>query len=118
MVFKGRKPGRKLTFFLGLEELEIVESMKSLGIDFTSNWSGLSTKTRLAKKARARMALLSKAVSEGLTLDSGENLWRALVRPILEYGCEIWGGGQWLEAERIQLDAGRKLLGVSSKTTA
>src|SRR3954447_26772459 len=90
MIFKGRKPVRKVLFFLGLQELETVESMKYLGVDFAANWSWLNTKVRLAKKARARLACVTKAIYEGLTLDSGENLWRTLVRPILEYGCEIW----------------------------
>ena len=62
------------------------------------------------------MALLSKAIFDGISSDAGEPL-RTIVRPTLEYGCEIWGGGKWLEAERIQLEAGRKLLGVGGKTT-
>ena len=34
MVFKGRKPARKLSFFLGLQELEIVESFEVFGRRF------------------------------------------------------------------------------------
>ena len=116
MIFKGRKPVRKVLFFLGLQELETVESMKYLGVDFAANWSWLTTKVRLAKKARARLACVTKAIYEGLTLDSGENLWRTLVRPILEYGCEIWEGGKWPEAEH-PARSGRRLLGVGGKTT-
>jgi hypothetical protein len=117
MVFKGRKPARKLSFFLGLQELEIVESLKYLGVDFASNWSWSVTKKRFAKKARSRLAFLSKAIFDGIASDAVENLWRTIVRPTLEYGCEIWGGGKWLEAERVQSEAGRKLLGVGGKTT-
>ena len=95
MVFKGRKPARKLSFFLGLQELEIVESLKYLGVDFASNWSWSVTKKRFAKKARSRLAFLSKAIFDGISSDAGENLWRTIVRPTLEYGCEIWGGGKW-----------------------
>ena len=75
MIFKGRKPVRKVLFFLGLQELETVESMKYLGVDFAASWSWLNTKVRLAEKARARLACVTKAIYEGLTLDSGENLW-------------------------------------------
>src|SRR6185437_15630711 len=74
-------------------------------------------KERLVKKAKAALACVSKAISEGVTLESGENLWRTLVRPILEYACEVWASGKWPEAERIQLEAGRKLLGVRAMTT-
>jgi hypothetical protein len=118
LVFKGRKPtGKACVFFLGLQRLEIVESIKYLGVDFAADWSWLHMKERLVKKAKARLACVSKAINEGLTLDSGENLWRTLVRPILEYACEVWASGKWPEAERIQLEAGRKLLGVGGRTT-
>src|SRR5690348_7223526 len=60
---------------------------------------------RFAKKARSRLAFLSKAIFDGIASDAVENLWRTIVRPTLEYGCEVWGGGKWLEAERIQLGA-------------
>src|SRR5690348_5178890 len=58
-------------------------------------------KERLVKKAKARLACVSKAISEGVTFESGENLWRTLVRPILEYACEVWASGKWPEARRV-----------------
>ena len=55
-----------------------------LGVDFAANLSWGMMKERLVKKAKAALACVSKASSEGVTLESGENLWRTLVRPILE----------------------------------
>jgi len=88
--------------------------LKYLGVDFASNWSWSDTKKRFAKKARSRLAFLSKAIFDGIASDAVENLWRTIVRPTLEYGCEIWGGGKWLEARRKQKEsslesAGRQL---------
>ena len=40
-----------------------------------------------------------------------------LVRPLLEYGAEIWGEKNWKEAEALQLEMGRGVLGVSKMTT-
>ena len=40
----------------------------------------------------------------------------SLVRPILEYGAEVWGRGEWLAADQIQRAVGRKILGMSSKS--
>ena len=45
------------------------------------------------------------------------NLWDALVRSILEYGAEVWGEGEWEEAELIQREMGRRILRCNSKTT-
>ena len=39
-----------------------------------------------------------------------------MIRPVLEYGAEVWGGGRWLEAEQIMRKVGRTLLGVARNT--
>ena len=36
--------------------------------------------------------------------------------PILEYACEIWGDGKWKEADELQHDMGKRILGVSKRT--
>jgi hypothetical protein len=43
---------------------------------------------------------------------------RTMIRPILEYGAEVWGVTKWPEAERFQLEMGRLILGVGPKTTS
>ena len=43
--------------------------------------------------------------------------WEVLVRPLLEYGAEIWGEKKWKEGELLQLEMGRRVLGVSKLTT-
>jgi len=60
--------------------------------------------------------MLSRAASEGLTADAGDKIWGVMIRPVLEYGAEVWGGGSWLEAEQLQTEAGRRILGVMGKT--
>ena len=40
-----------------------------------------------------------------------------LVRPVLEYGAEIWGERIWKVGEDLQIEMGRLVLGVSKKTT-
>jgi hypothetical protein len=48
----------------------------------------------------------------------GARLWTAFVRPILEYGAEIWGreaDNKWAEAERLQKEMGVKILRCSGK---
>ena len=37
--------------------------------------------------------------------------------PVLNFGAEIWGATSFDEAEQLQLQAGKTLLGISRKTT-
>ena len=43
--------------------------------------------------------------------------WEVLVRPLLEFSCEIWGAGEWKKLENLQWEMGRRVLGVSKSTT-
>jgi len=68
------------------------------------------------KKARSRLALVTKAITGGLAPEASLKLWRTLIQPILEYGVGIWGSTRWPEAEPIQLELGRLILGVGNHT--
>jgi hypothetical protein len=57
-----------------------------------------------------------EAVIEGLLVKAGEKLWETMIRPTVEYGAEIWGGGKWPMADRIQNKVGRTLLGLFQTT--
>jgi len=56
--------------------------------------------------------MITKAVIEGLSVQSGQKLWESMVRPTLEYAAEVWGGGNWPQADCIQNAAGRTILGL------
>ena len=56
--------------------------------------------------------MMSKALSEGLSFRAALNVWWSMVVPVLNYGSEIWGATRFEEAEQVQLEAGRRLLGV------
>ena len=66
-------------------------------------------------KARGRSAMLSKALSEGLSLKAAEVIWRSMIVPVLNYGSELWGAAKCNEVEKVQLEVGKRLLGVSKK---
>ena len=40
-----------------------------------------------------------------------------MVRPLVEYGAEIWGEREWREGEDLQLEMGRRVLGVGKMMT-
>ena len=76
-------------------------------------------KKRLKDKAERNMSAAWGMGMRGgnLSVKAGVGLWKALVRPILEYAAEIWGDGEWEEAEKVQREMGRRILGVLEKTT-
>jgi hypothetical protein len=54
---------------------------------------------------------------EGISVKALLRGWQVLVRPVLEYGAEIWGEKSWKKGEALQLEMGRRVLGVSKSTT-
>jgi len=85
-------------YYLGIQELEVVDSYKYLGVDLMRSLSWKVVSNRLAMKARSRVAIVSKAMSEGLSVEAGERLWVALIRPVLEYGVEVVGALGWKQS--------------------
>ena len=51
-----------------------------------------------------------------LTVRAAEQIWKILVRPMAEYGAEVWGEGEWVEAERLQREMGKRILGLKEST--
>ena len=39
------------------------------------------------------------------------------MRPTLEYAAEVWGEGPWEEAEKLQREMGKMILGAPARTT-
>ena len=62
-------------------------------------------------------SLCSLGLREGISARAMIRGWDVLVRPILEYGAEIWGEKKWKEGENLQMEMGRRILGVSKMTT-
>jgi hypothetical protein len=104
VVFSGKKEvklDRKV--YLGSLELEQKMSYKYLGLELDKMWKWGKVKERMIEKARKRLVTLCGAgVKQGLSVRAAVKGWEVLVRPVLEYGCEIWGEGGWPEVERLQ----------------
>jgi hypothetical protein len=43
-------------------------------------------------------------------------IWKTMVRPMMEYAAEVWGDCVWGEAEKIQIQMGKRILGCRQKT--
>ena len=115
MIF-GRKGKHK--FCLGNREVEIVDNYKYLGLILDTKVTWKPHLERILSKARKRMkALCAMGLREGVSARALLRGWEVLVRPVLEYGAEIWGEKKWKQGEDLQIEMGKKVLGVSKMTT-
>ena len=73
----------------------------------------------MLEKARKRMATVCALgiLRQELSVKAAVRAWEALVLPILEYACEIWGDGKWREADELKHDMGKRILGVRKRTS-
>ena len=99
--------------------LKQVDMYKYLGVELDRKLSFVDFKRRLKEKARRNVSRIwSMGMSDGsLSVKASINLYQALVRSVVEYGCVVWGDEEWEEGERVQREIGRRILRCSSKTT-
>ena len=92
---------------------------KYLGIEFNKNCTFEEFKSRVLDKARKNRGVLGVFwfYKGSLSVAANITLWEGVIRTGMEYGAEIWGEGQWEEAEMIQREVGRRILGCSKMTS-
>ena len=92
--------------------IEQVGQYKYLGIELTRTLRWNVYLKRILDKARRNMTqALAMGVGGGFMRTRLENIiWMSLVRSIIEYGCEIWGGGTLVELEKLQIAIGKRNL--------
>src|SRR3984957_15453610 len=87
MIFGKKGDMRK--FRLGESELELVENYKYLGLILDENFTWKNHLEKMLEKARKRTRALCSFIERVANL----------VRPVLEYGAEIWGEKIWKQGE-------------------
>ena len=94
----------RYVFTMNSNDIEIVNEYKYLGVLFSSNNSFTTTKKHIAEQgSRAMYSLLRKARNMHLPIDLQIELFNKLVKPVLLYGCEVWGFGNVEVIERVRL---------------
>jgi hypothetical protein len=86
----------------------------------TGDWNFFKERM-LAKATTVMNAAWGIGLQTGaLSVTGGIRIWEGIVRPILEYGSEIWPAAhtdRWKEAEAIQKKMGKRILRVGPKTS-
>ena len=87
-------------------------SYKYLGVILQSDLRWEQQKDRALGKARQALNVVAAAgVSRGLfSIGAALRLWAVLVRPSMEYGCQLWATGGWPGEETLQAEMGRVIL--------
>ena len=85
---------------LGRKTIQQVDSYKYLGIVVKQNLRCDKFKHRLLEKAnKASVVSFAMGIRSGnLTVAAALKIWNMLVKPLLEYGAEIWGTEKWEDA--------------------
>jgi hypothetical protein len=118
LVFGSRQPHPN-TFKIRGDAIEQVKSYKYLGLTMHQNRSWALALAERAQSARRAVFSLRKRCGEMHISDVGTTLqlFDALVKPILSYGCELWvDSGGTAELEVIHKGFVKSLLGLNKST--
>ena len=86
------------------KELEIASEFKYLGIYLSRSGAFNAAKKHIAEQAnKALFSLIRKTRTLNLSYDVQIDLFEKTIKPILLYGCEIWGFGNNPTIERVHL---------------
>ena len=102
MFSKGRLPN--YTFKYDSHDVEVVDEFLYLGVLFNRNGGFTSTIKRNAQKGlKAVYEILKRGRLHKLSISCQYDLYCSIVKPILLYGCEVWGTGNYECLERVHL---------------
>ena len=98
-------------------EIEIVTEIKYIGLLLSKTGSFIHAKKDLIKRAsKCMFAVLKKSRLFNLSIDSQLDLFDKILKPILLYGCEIWGFSNLDTIERLHLKFCKYVLCVCKST--
>ena len=117
VIFSKGRPPRNLRFVYNGNELEIVDEFSYLGILYSRTGSFTKAKKSQAEKAtRAVYDIIKKGRLHNLNIETHLELFDKIVKPILLYGCEVWGIGDNSIIERVHLKFCKLLLNLKKST--
>ena len=119
MVFrKGGLLPQNLRFVYDGQNLEIVSKFMYLGIVFTTGGAFTETFSTLAGQGGKAIFKINKYLNNFVSVSPRHylDLFDKLVRPILQYGSEVWGFANAPVIERLHLRFCKRILGVKTST--
>ena len=113
---KGRQP-QNLHFVYDRNDIEIVDTFKYLGVFFNRTGSyNYHIKQSYDKALKAMYSVITKCRNHNLSIDCQMDLFDKIVKPIILYGCEIWGYTSLSLVERLHLKFCKHILNLNNST--
>jgi len=105
---------------LGERKVEWVSVYKYLGIELHCGIAFKQYRKRAILSAhRAGNAVSGMGMYSGkLGVLLGVQVYKAMVRPLIEYCAEVWSVAAWKEADRLQSTMAKRILGVSTRCSS
>ena len=117
MIFSSGRQGKNVKFHLNGAELEIVNESKYLGIYLARSGAFAKAKKHIVDQANYALFSLQRKIRHlNLPIDLQIELFNKMIKPILLYGCEIWGHGNLESIERVQLKFLKQILNLKKST--
>lgn len=117
VIFAGNRRQNVHKFYFDGDEIEVVTEFKYLGIFLSQSGSYANTKKYIADQANtALFSLLRKIRTLDLPIDLQVELFNKMIKPILLYGCELWGFGNLDVIDRVQLKFFKQILNLKKST--
>ena len=117
VIFSKGRQNKDLQFRFNDFDIELLNEYKYLGIFLSRSGSYLKTLNHISEQAtRAMYGLFSKVRRLSLPADMIIELYEKTIKPILLYGCEVWGLGKFDILERVQLKIFKSLFGLRKST--
>ena len=100
-------------------KMEIVNSYRYLGIDFTTRMSFTNSASALVAKAKKACYGITRSLSSITCYDLKifTKLFDSKVQPILSYACEVWGVQEMPCIEQVHTSSLKRFLRVSVHTS-
>ena len=104
MIFSNGRINKNVHFNFYNKELEIVSELKYLGIYLSRSGAFNAAKKHIAEQAnKALFSIIRKTRTLNLSYDVKIDLFEKTIKPILLYGCKIWGLEKNAIIERVHL---------------
>ena len=109
-------------FYIGTNEIEVVSTVKYLGLCFNYNGKfAVGVKDLCSRARKAMFAIFTKMTKLNLGVDTLLHLFNMTVKPILLYGCEVWGISSLTilnMIEKVQLQFLKTILQLRNSTSS
>ena len=117
LIFSEGKLSKKVKFYFKNAEIEIVNVYKYLGVLLARSGSYFQAKKHIANQANAKLFSLHRKIRNlNLPIDMQIELFDKMIKPILQYSCEIWGYGNIDIIERVHVKFFKQILYLKKST--